>query len=306
MPTRLQTGGLWEQLRARTDSAIATGALHPIATDHHSLTQDGLEFAVRVALNLKRKALDKKRQSRTSSPTPFNPFLPPEPELTVAEISSTHSCVLNKFNVVENHLLIVTRDFQDQQRLLTLDDFRALWRCMVEYPSLGFYNGGEAAGASQRHKHLQLVPLPLYRGQTAIPFDPLFASAPREAGIQCLKRLPFLHRWCPLPTGFADDPSSAAEQSLSRYLRMLDAVGVNTLKREDGDYQSAPYNLLLTRDWMLLVPRAQEYAHGISVNALGYVGSLFVKSRSELETLDRVGPMNLLKAVSIALDDAER
>ena len=32
---------------------------------------------------------------------------------------------------------------------------------LAEFDGLGFYNGGETAGASQPHKHLQIVPLPL-------------------------------------------------------------------------------------------------------------------------------------------------
>ncbi|MBT3059910.1 MAG: Ap4A phosphorylase II [Candidatus Thiodiazotropha sp.] len=299
MTTRLETGMLWRQLCSRTESAIASGALHSIATDYHRLRQDGMEFVVRVALNLERKAREKRRQTAASSDLPFNPFLPPEPDLTVADISPTHLSVLNKFNVVEHHLLIVTRDYQDQERLLTLEDFEALWLCMAEYPSLGFYNGGETAGASQRHKHLQLVPLPLYQGQSSIPFQPLFASAPGTKGMQSLKQLPFLHCWAPLPDSITDDLSSAAKRILSLYLQMLGAVGIETVKRPLGDYQAAPYNLLLTREWMLLVPRSQEYCETISVNALGYVGSLFVRQRSELETLTRIGPMNLLRAVSL-------
>ncbi|MET0068912.1 MAG: hypothetical protein ABW096_02670 [Candidatus Thiodiazotropha sp.] len=299
MTTRLEPGRLWRQLRSRTESAIASGALHSIATDYHTLQQDGMEFVVRVARNLERKAREKRRQTALSSDLPFNPFLPPEPDLTVADISPTHLSVLNKFNVVEHHLLIVTRDYQDQERLLTLEDFEALWLCMAEYPSLGFYNGGETAGASQRHKHLQLVPLPLYQGRSPIPFHPLFATAPGTEGMHSLKQLPFRHCWAPLPDSMTDDLTSAAKRILSLYLQMLGAAGIETVKRPLGDYQVAPYNLLLTREWMLLVPRSQEHCEAISVNALGYVGSLFVKQRSELETLTRIGPMNLLKAVSL-------
>jgi ATP adenylyltransferase len=301
MTQLLPTGSLWEQIRSRTKSAIAKGALHTIATDFHVLRQNGLEFMVRVAQNLKRKAVDKSNRTAEPSTVPFNPFLPPEPEMTVADITSTHLAVLNKFNVVENHLLIVTRDFQHQTHLLTLEDFATLWICLREYPSLGFYNGGSEAGASQQHKHLQLVPLPLYQGQSGIPFDPLYNNAPQETGLHRLKQLPFLHCWSPLPDGLADNPPAAAELILSRYLQMLQTVGIHGVKRADGEYQSAPYNLLLTKDWMLLVPRSQEYDHGISVNALGYVGSLFVKDLNDLDRVKQKGPMNLLRAVSVTV-----
>jgi ATP adenylyltransferase len=301
----LQTGSLWTQIRARTESAIIKGAIHSIATDFHILKQDGLQFMVRVARNLKRKAQDRVQRTNEASGTPFNPFLPPEPEMRVADITSTHIAVLNKFNVVENHLLIVTRDFQHQEHLLTLEDFEALWLCLREYPALGFYNGGQAAGASQQHKHLQLVPLPLYPGQTGTPFDPLYNNAPKDEGLHRLKQLPFLHYWSPLPGELADNPMAAAKLTLPRYLQMLKSAGIDKVKGAGGNYQSAPYNLLLTRDWMLLVPRTQESYQGISVNSLGYAGSLFVKDLNDLDRVKHKGPMNLLKAVSISVKDSE-
>ncbi|MFI0459866.1 MAG: hypothetical protein ACH254_19950, partial [Candidatus Thiodiazotropha endolucinida] len=107
----LESGSLWKKIRTRTESAIAKGVLHSIPTDFHIVQQGELEFMVRVAHNLNRKAQDKVKQTAIPSSVLPNPFLPPEPEMTVADITSTHLSVLNKFNVVENHLLIVTRDF---------------------------------------------------------------------------------------------------------------------------------------------------------------------------------------------------
>lgn len=219
--------------------------------------------------------------------------------MTVADISPTHLVVLNKFNVVDHHLLIVTRNFEHQERLLTLEDFEALWRCLREYSSLGFYNGGADAGASQQHKHLQLVPLPLYSNQCQYPFEKLYSPIRKQNEIQRLAPLPFLHAWRRLPESMGEDPGKAAQLSLSFYRQMLQFVGIGPVSRPDGDYQSAPYNLLITRDWMLLAPRSQECCEAISVNALGYVGSLFVKDCNGLETVRNLGPMNLLQAVSV-------
>ncbi len=169
-----------------------------------------------------------------------------------------------------------------------------------EYPALGFYNGGEAAGASQQHKHLQLVPLPLYPGQNAYPFEGLYESASAENSIQQLPALPFKHAFRPLPIDLSHrDPAEAAARSLKLYGQMLKHTGIEAISKADGDYQSAPYNLLMTGRWMLLVPRRQEFSQGISVNALGYLGSLFVKDQAGLETIRRIGPMNLLQEVSI-------
>ena len=56
-------------------------------------------------------------------------------------LTDTHLCLLNKFNVVEHHLLIVTREFEDQDRYLTEEDFAAGLAGLAEYDSLLFYNG---------------------------------------------------------------------------------------------------------------------------------------------------------------------
>ena len=60
-------------------------------------------------------------------------------------------------------------------------------------------------------------------------------------------------------------------------------------------HQSAPYNLLVTRRWMLLVPRSAECVEGVSVNALGFAGSLFVRDAAQMEVIKRLGPMTVLQ-----------
>ena len=48
--------------------------------------------------------------------TSGNPFLPYDPALLVAPISPTHVALLNRFNVVDDHFLIVTRSFEESRR----------------------------------------------------------------------------------------------------------------------------------------------------------------------------------------------
>ena len=38
-----------------------------------------------------------------------------------------HVLLLNKFNVVENHLLVVTREFEQQTDPINANDFAAVW-----------------------------------------------------------------------------------------------------------------------------------------------------------------------------------
>jgi ATP adenylyltransferase len=65
--------------------------------------------------------------------------------------------------------------------------------------------------------------------------------------------------------------------------------------------QAAPYNLLLTRDWMLLVPRSQECAGPVSINALGFAGSLFVKDETQMGFVREHGPMRMLRETARSL-----
>ena len=62
--------------------------------------------------------------------------------------------------------------------------------------------------------------------------------------------------------------------------------------------QSGPYNLLLMREWMLLVPRSRERFDSISINALAFAGSFFVKDDAQLERVRQAGPIAILREVS--------
>jgi ATP adenylyltransferase len=233
-----------------------------------------------------------------------NPFLPPEKDLIAADLTDTHIAVLNKFNVVEHHVLIVTRGFEDQDTLLTLQDFEALWLCMGEFNSLGFYNGGREAGASQKHKHLQLVPLPLASEGPAIPIEPLLEKAGLRGELCTIPAFSFLHSFVRLAPGIARDAATASKTSFALYGMMLRSVGLNTPEASRPIVQSMPYCFLVTRGWMLLVPRTREFFEGISFNSLAFAGSLFVRTEGELERLKKIGPMKAL--ASVAMEKAVR
>ena len=83
------------------------------------------------------------------------------------------------------------------------------------------------------------------------------------------------------------------------YRSLLRAVGLSVEASPGTHAPTAPYNLLITRKWLLLVPRSQECFEGISINALGFAGAFLVKNLSQLEILRRAGPMTALERVSL-------
>jgi len=296
----LKPGTLWTNLTQQTTHALQCGALQSIPTELEFVEQDGISFLVRILSNLTRKDEAKKKQNQktTNSGKEFNPFLPYEEDLFVADISDTHLCLLNKFNVVDYHLLLVTRSFEEQETWLTVQDFEAMWRCLAEFEGLAFYNGGKVAGASQRHKHLQLLPLPLAPKRPKIPIEPAIASAKFEGTIGTIPSFPFVHAIARLDSLGAKSPLEAAVATIQCYHNLLRAVGLQGEESTSGNRQSGAYNLLATRQWMLLVPRLQEDFESISVNSLGFAGALLVRNKQQMQILKNYGPMHILKSVA--------
>jgi ATP adenylyltransferase len=241
-------------VEAATRRALASGALQPIETESRVVEDAGVRFAVRVVSSLARK------EAAAVNPDPLGDY---EADLFVCDLSPSHCVLLNKFNALPQHLLIVTRRFEPQEATLTGPDFEALARCLSGFGDLGFYNCGTEAGASQPRKHLQLVPM------REIPIEPFL-----EAG----GKLPFQHAFTKI---------SDLSEFHSRYRELLAICG------------GAPYNLLVTRRWMLLVPRARERFESLSVNALGFAGSLFARTEAQATRIREFGPMNVLRHVAL-------
>ncbi len=282
----LEPKELWQEIERVTSSALAGGMLHSIATDYQTIEEKGIQFQVRTL----HRQLERKKEAHQEQPEDFNPFLPCDPDLLVGDLSLSHRCVLNKFNVIDHHLLIVTREFEEQEELLTAADFAALASCLAGIDGLAFYNAGVIAGASQRHKHLQIVP-PLGPDSRRAPIEQLLMTrlshAAKPSGgdsvqIATVPGIGFAHGLVGLAPK-STTPRNVAATMLKSYLALAAALGCSK--------PPAPYNLLVTRDWMLLVPRGSEHFQSISINALGFAGSLLVRNDIELAAVREAGPL---------------
>lgn len=287
------TDDLLRHVDTTTAAALDCGALQPIRTEQTTLVDDGITFSVRWVSSLALK--DRARVDTVTRRNPdFNPFLPPEPALTVAALGDDHLVVLNKFPVIERHLLIVTRRYAAQTSPLDLSDLAALARVVGPHGGLGFCNGGAVAGASQPHKHLQWVPTPV--GIDGGGFEAFTAGLPEKAPGSCLSnpRLPWAHAFVRLDDRAWTRHPEAGEMLNGAFRAACAALSISA----DAD-PMPPYNLLVSREWLLLVPRRCEKWHDMSVNSLGYAGSLFVRDDHQVEHLRAVGPLAALAAVSL-------
>ncbi|CAD5958109.1 Protein APA1 [Planktothrix agardhii] len=294
----LPSGTLWQRIITQTEYALNCGALASIPTDYDFIEEGNIHFLVRILSNLARKQKAKKKQQKklAKSGKEFNPFLPYEQDLFVGNLSETHLCLLNKFNVVDYHLLIITRQFEEQETWLTQADFEAMWLSLAEIDGLVFYNGGKLAGASQRHKHLQLVPFPLVPDGINLPIEPAIASVQFNNSIGIIPEFPFVHAIASFNPDWINQSSTAAIFTLELYLELLAKVGLSV---GDQPFQSGAYNLLATRNWMMIIPRSQEKFEGISINSLGFGGTLLVKNSEQLQQLKSYHPLTVLKQVAL-------
>lgn len=258
-------------LDRRLERARIAGALEHVASRQQLLADSsGLTFRLRVLTGPARKP------QRGAG----DPFAVPEPELWLAEVPPHHRLLLNKYPVLSRHLLLITRRFAEQRARLDCADFAAAALVLREFDALVFYNAGAMAGASQAHRHLQLIPR---RPDDAdVPAEAVIRSgSPTRPGTVAL---PYPHAVQRL-TG-ADNAAALADAAGG----LLAAIG--RPRRGSG---IAPYNLVFTRDWMLAVPRCAASCNGIAVNALGYVGLLLARDDSQASRLCRLGAGELLR-----------
>jgi ATP adenylyltransferase len=286
---RLEPGSLWGKVKRTTRDALEAGTLAPLPVSLETAHDAGIRFAVRVLTPSDRKRHHTDQQKEKGE----NPFLPYETTMFVSDVSPTHLCLLNKFPAVPGHTLIVTRAFEEQTALLTRQDFEASWLCLQEGEALVFYNAGGPAGASQPHRHLQIVPAPLAPGFLRSPIDAVVADARFHDGMGRVEAFDFHHALARLRIAGAASHKRAAEVIHGLYLAMARAFGC--------DKPDRPYNLLLTRDWMLFVPRVRAHWERIGVNGLGFAGCLLVRGSEQLDELRAHGPLKVLREVSVSL-----
>lgn len=297
---------LHSRLEQATQRGLETQALVPLSTSYLWVEDQGTNFVVRQLQNVQKKEATKAIQvANKEVPRPsFNPFLPYEPNLFVGDICDSHAVVLNKFKVVDHHALLITRDFQSQWDYLTQDDWNAVTLCLKGVGGLAFFNGGEEAGASQPHKHLQLVLLPMTPepSQPSLPITPLMQQLPSSPTLNPVESFPFVHAASCMKDTWDLSQKERTHRWLATYRQLLTLTRLwtpTTEQPEPKGRQQAPYNMLATRDWMLLVPRRCEFYESISVNSLGFAGGLLVKHQEALNTLKAVGPWRILQHVGV-------
>jgi len=300
---------LWKNVIETTKNAKEAGALFSIETKYEHIIDGAIEFIVRESTALAKKPsashglITPSHKNNPLHLSSHDPFQNPEPELFVQELSDTHQLLLNKYNVVDYHLLVVTIDYEPQTDLINSQDFAAAWFVEAEIGGLTFFNGGNKAGASQPHKHLQFVPLPLLTERNHLPIEPLIFKNMQEPNkVFRIGEFPFSHAVVFLDQAKLQG-SSANIKNVSIYLErtyfsLFEFLNIDYKNEELRKTGQLSYNFLMTRKWMLIVIRSSEKFENIAVNSLGFSGTMLVRNEADMKTLKVHGPMKILAHVA--------
>lgn len=234
-----------------------------------------------------------------------NPFLKPEPELTILDNfgpNKEFKIIFNKFPVVPKHFMLVTKEFKSQDTPLSPDELIATYSILSTLKKqdksglnwFAFYNCGPNSGASQPHKHIQFMTLPNgytpsgeILANTSSPFIPNDKEEPLQD-----PDLPYAHFLARLP----DNENDLEGDDLTMYFVSLLQRALTVLKENEQDHIS--YNFCLTTKYMMLVPRSNGlYKNSLGINSCGAMGLFLCKSQELLDLIKHDGPENLLSEV---------
>ncbi|MFC1584483.1 phosphorylase, partial [Fibrobacterota bacterium] len=134
-----------------------------------------------------------------------------------------------------------------------------------------------------------------------LPVEPLIRTADCRpgGGPGRVPGFPFIHAFARLERLLAMPIKEMAEKAMDLYVSMLQVTELAAPAGLTGRATLPPYNLIITRDWMLLAPRSREFFGDISLNALAYAGSFLVKDDEQMSELRAKGPMTALKEAGV-------
>ncbi|RDB24926.1 Diadenosine 5',5'''-P1,P4-tetraphosphate phosphorylase 2 [Hypsizygus marmoreus] len=288
-------------------------------------TDAGIEFEIKLCPALQKKPqlptpdLEADPSAKADLTVPnekklVDPFTPPfNPNLHIGDLcdedGEEYVVLLNKYALVAEHFLLVTKEFRSQSSPLMPSELVQAYLLLAAARKSGrnffaFYNCGDNSGASQPHKHVQFIPV----DEDGPPVEQLARAANLEVHDKpfSLTVLPYANHVYRFPSRLSSYNPDRLEYILSTaFLSLLD-LGVSTI-RHDPEYPAGrpSYNVLITLEHMHLIPRRresytiQQTGEALSVNALGFAGMVLVKSDEELEAVKKEGLGKILRSVGL-------
>lgn len=216
------------------------------------------------------------------------------------DIGSTHFLAFNKFASARPHLLLLTEDgYERQYTALGEHDMTAVHKVLSCLNGTGprrytaIYNCGIDGGCSRLHKHMQVFPVSdeSRKGERF----PIWPDAVTTAESSSVPFHFFMHRF---EKGFP--PTSTLLHVYRQLLGQAEKVWLEHekgLERPEG--HAIPHNVIIDRNWMVVIPRRKAGWRGADANAAGMLGMVWVKSEETMRLWTENGPAHVLSEVGI-------
>ncbi len=209
-----------------------------------------------------------------------NPFKPYDKRLFIEKINSSHILILNKFPVQKGHMLLITEDKEPQDGWLSLNDFKALLKVDNDTSGLWFFNSSSASGASQSHRHLQLLPRTI--NENDCPRNYWFRSLIRSRSKKTI-----LERSIEVIPRIRDESLENYKILYQKYVDLSKKLNIGS--PDSNNKPIKPYNLLISKNWICLIRRSKEIGYNFNINGLGFAGYLLSTSRKSSDVFAKIG-----------------
>ena len=236
-----------------------------------------------------------------------NCFLPPfEPGIYLADLGKTHRLLMNKYMLVDRHVLVITKIFEAQFIELSEADLGYSYAIASILDGFVFYNSGKRAGASQKHKHLQVVPYSslnyFYLNKVKETVQASDKHTIKDVNGISFLEFPYYDKYKYVLMKFK--PIDKNTQDIEEYAVELKKVYKKGIQELNNEKANQSYNLMYGMDWMLIVPRKSEkFLNRISLNAFGCLGSVLVKSDEEFKLCIDKTPEDILDEILVSKND---
>ena len=272
---------IWSRALEISRKAVHCGAVIPLNTIKYQSIEEYCDFELRFLKSPIPKYLIEYGPKR-------NPFIPWDSRLEIQAINEKHTLILNKYPVQIGHMLLITNTWKPQNGWLNKDDFEAIQNVDNDTTGLWFFNSSKEAGASQPHRHFQLLPR-RYNESICPRFDWFCSLLNNTNG----SKSEISH--CISIRQRSKNKNSIEYDLFSSYKSMIDEMNLGDIDIINKPLK--PYNLLITSEWIALITRKTDRSNGFSINALGFAGYFLGTKRSDVDTLIKFGPEKILKDV---------
>ena len=277
----MKSESIWSKALEVSRKAVNCGAVIPLNTIKYKSSEDSSDFELRLLKSPIPKYLTEYGPKR-------NPFIPWDTRLQIQPINDKHTLILNKYPVQIGHMLLITNTWKPQNGWLNKDDFEAIQNVDNDTTGLWFFNSSKEAGASQPHRHFQLLPR-RYNERICPRFDWFCSLLNNTKG----SNSEISH--CISIRQRSQNKNSSEYDLFSSYKSMIDEMNLGDIDIINKPLK--PYNLLITSEWIALITRKTDRSNGFSINALGFAGYFLGTKRSDVDTLIKFGPEKILKDV---------